>query len=81
MTLMLAGVAALTVSAQQQAKTFPSAAVKTEGPAKAPLFKPAAAPANIDDKANGTLMYATTSHRRQRRNTGCRSIPTVTTTR
>ena len=60
MTLMLAGAAALTVSAQQQAKTFPSAAVKTEGPAKAPLFKPAAAPANIDDKANGTLMYATT---------------------
>lgn len=57
---MLAGVAALSVSAQQQAKTFLPAAAKTEGLAKAPLFKPAAAPTSIDDKANGTLMYATT---------------------
>ena len=60
-TLMLAGLATLTASAQQHVKTFLPSIVKTEGMAKAPLAKSEAfAPTSIDDKANGTLMYATT---------------------
>lgn len=60
-TLLLAGIAALSVSAQQRVKTFLPAAAKTEGVAKAPLMKSdGVVPTSIDDKANGTFMYATT---------------------
>ena len=56
-TLLFVGMAALSASAQQTVKTFPTAKQST---GNAPLLAaPAQTPSSIDDKALGTKIFAT----------------------